>query len=86
MTLKGGLIVPEAAVILILELDRRGHVCTAIDGLLRVTNKAALTTEDVAGIKRYRWHLLALANYKPPSNQRIVSRPIGNRQYSPVGV
>jgi hypothetical protein len=60
ITLKNGLIVNAEAVLLGLRLEIAGHVLTATDGELRVSNGAALTTEDRALIRTYRWHLLEI--------------------------
>lgn len=66
VTLAGNLTVTRAALDLALALEFRGHVLTAKDGDLRVTNGATLTTEDRAAIRAQRWHLMALAAYRAP--------------------
>lgn len=62
----GGLTVSRAALELALSLESRGHVMTAKDGDLRVSNGSALTVEDRAAIRAQRWHLLAIAGYVAP--------------------
>lgn len=66
VTLAGNLTVARAALDLALALECRGHVLTAKDGDLRVTNGGKLTAEDRAAIRAQRWHLLALAAYVAP--------------------
>lgn len=67
VTLRGGLIVQNAAISLALGLENRGHVLTAKDGQLLVSNGAQLTAEDRAQITAHRNHLLAIAGYEAPA-------------------
>lgn len=69
VTLAGNLTVARAALDLAVDLEFRGHVLTAHDGDLRVTNGKALTPEDRAAIRAQRWHLLALAAYVAPERE-----------------
>jgi hypothetical protein len=65
--LRGGLVVRADAIALLLDLERRGHVCAALDGSLRVSKARDLTPQDTAEIKRLRGFLLALVAYQPPA-------------------
>jgi hypothetical protein len=58
--MKNGTIIDDAAIALALALEARGHVMTATDGELRVSNGAALTAADRELIRRYRFHLLEI--------------------------
>ena len=69
----GGLDVPADAYRLLSSLICRDLVLTGISGdgrTLRVTGvngaKPDLSPEDVAGIKKYKFHLLALISYRAP--------------------
>ena len=73
--LKGGLLVRADAIALLLDLERRGHVCTAKDGVLRVSRGTRLTPADHAEITRLRGFLLALAAYVPPPGHPADARP-----------
>lgn len=64
--LRGGLIVDDRAVVLAVDLERRGHVIGAKSGILTVTNGTKLAPADVEQIKRFKNHLLAIAAYEPP--------------------
>lgn len=70
VTLRGGLIVQNAAISLSLDLERRGHVLTAKDGILHVSDGAHLTAEDRAQIPAQRLHLIAIAAYVPPEGEQ----------------
>ncbi len=59
--LRSGLLVADAAITLAVHLEARGHRLTAEAGILKVSDGARLTAEDTAEIRRYRWHLLAIA-------------------------
>lgn len=61
--LKGGLFVDSAAIILAIDLESRGHVLTARDGALLVTEGSRLSTTDRTEIQRLKRHLLAIAAY-----------------------
>lgn len=70
--LRGGLIVSEDAVILTLALEAKGCALSlmehgVVDGKLHVSNKGALTAEDMAQIKALRRHLMAIAAYVAPT-------------------
>lgn len=64
--LRNGPIVADAAIVLACSLERRGHVIASREGKLTVTNGTKLTPTDHEQIKRYRFHLLAIAAYVPP--------------------
>jgi hypothetical protein len=63
LQLRDGPIVREAAVLLALSLEDRGHVMTAHDDKLTVSDGSRLTVEDRAAIARERLHLLAICAY-----------------------
>jgi hypothetical protein len=64
--LRGGLIVRADAIALLLDLERRGHICSIRPEGLCVTRARELTPEDSLAIKRLRGFLLALVSYVPP--------------------
>mgnify|MGYP006919630040 CR=1 FL=1 len=70
ITLNGGMTVPAAVIVLGNGLERRGITLTRDGETLKVRGsggqKADLTAEDIAGIKRYKAHLLALIDYQAP--------------------
>lgn len=61
--LLGGLIVSDAAIVLACNLEARGHALSSDRGVLKVSNGAQLSAEDIAAIRRLRHHLLAIAGY-----------------------
>lgn len=61
--LKGGLFVDTDAILLAIDLERRGHVLTARDGALLVTEGSRLSAIDRTEIQRLKRHLLAIAAY-----------------------
>jgi hypothetical protein len=63
LQLRDGPIVRETAVSLALSLEARGHVMTAHDDKLTVSEGSRLTAEDRAAIARERLHLLAIVVY-----------------------
>lgn len=63
-SLRCGLLVQEEAVSLALDLEVRAHVLTAHGGDLFVSQPAALTDGDRSEIRRYKFHLLAIAAYE----------------------
>ena len=65
--LRGGLFVLDSALRLAIDLEARGHVLTAKDGALHVTNQSRLTAEDKAAIKAQRLHLMAITAYEVPT-------------------
>ena len=70
VTLRGGLILPRAALELALDLERRGLQLRAEDGdVLFVGPRHRLTDDDHIGIRRYKSHLLALLRYEDPSGR-----------------
>ena len=64
--LKGGLFVHDAALTCALALESRGHVLTANDGQLFVSNAAQLTADDRVQIRLHRLQLLGGAAYQVP--------------------
>lgn len=73
MELLGGLIVSDAAIALACNLESRGHVLTSDRGVLKVSNGAQLSAEDIAAIRRLRQHLLAIAVYPEMENTWTVT-------------
>lgn len=72
LELRGGLLVREDAVVLALALEAKGCALSlmehgVVDGKLHVSNKAALTAEDMAQIKALKRHLMAMAAYEAPA-------------------
>jgi hypothetical protein len=67
VSLKGGLTVPVAAVLLALDLERRG-IPLATDSAHQfiVPTDDRLTDEDHAGMARWRHHLGAIVEYRAP--------------------
>jgi hypothetical protein len=53
----------DEAVVLALRLEQVGHMLTASNGQLTVTNRTQLTAEDIAAIKQHRLMLLGIAGY-----------------------
>ena len=67
ITLKGGLVVDEAAIIVAIALEDQGYTLHAADGKLRLTPGAgavALTDTQTSEILRLKPHLLAIADYR----------------------
>jgi len=65
--LTGGLAMPLEPILLALKLEERGFVLTR-DGpdTLIVEPHQLLSIDDCSGIRRWKWHLLALVDYRPP--------------------
>src|SRR6185295_514753 len=59
--MKHGLFVADEAIRLALTLEARGHMLSVQDGALLVSSGSALTPEDTIAIRRWKWHLLAIA-------------------------
>ena len=69
--LRGGLIVPVEAYELVCRLTVERNLTLTVDGdRLRVSGPPgiapALTDDEVAGIKRWKPHLIALMQYRAP--------------------
>lgn len=76
--LKGGLFVDSAAIILAIDLESRGHVLTARDGALLVTEGSRLSVTDRTEIQRLKRHLLAIAAYIADDVEpRVGARALG---------
>ena len=70
VVLKGGLILPMSAVLLALELERRGcHLRIDEDDCLVVSPRDLLSDVDRAQIRLWRTHLKAIVTYEAPSIQ-----------------
>jgi hypothetical protein len=65
VTLRGGLTVPEAAVLL-LDLERRGFSVTRDGDSLVIRSFSQLTAEDMSALRRWKSHVLALRDYRAP--------------------
>ena len=64
VALKGGLVVPARPVLLLLDLEERGFKVERVeDDTLNVQPYQQLTDEDVAAIRKWKSHLLALVDY-----------------------
>lgn len=64
--LRGGLFVHEDALKLAWRLEAAGHVLTAKDSALLVSNGSSLSAEDRAAIRAHKSHLLAIIAYEAP--------------------
>ena len=64
--LKGGLIVDDESIRLAIALETSGHLLSATDGVLTVTNGSTLTSEQRQQITRQKRHVCAIAAYQPP--------------------
>jgi hypothetical protein len=67
VVLKGGLTLPLEALRLALALEDRGATF-AVDGEDLVVDGPCglLTDADQVAIRRWKWHLMAIATYRPP--------------------
>jgi hypothetical protein len=67
LCLRGGLWVPIAPVVLLLDLERRGfQVELKDDDQVSVRPFSKLTDDDKASLRRWRRHVRALLAYQPP--------------------
>jgi RNase P/RNase MRP subunit p29 len=64
VTLKGGLIVPAQSCLLAFELEDRGFKLSRDGNVLVVQPHDRLTRYDCSRIRRWKWHLLSLLDYK----------------------
>lgn len=64
--LREGPTLPDAAVLLALDLEREGHDLQASDGKLIVTKGSTLTPAQWAAVKQHRVDILKLLAYVPP--------------------
>jgi hypothetical protein len=67
--LRHGPVVPVAPLQLLLNLEARGFTFTRDGEVLEVQPYDRLTREDVAGIRRWKAHLIALIEYEAPEIQ-----------------
>jgi hypothetical protein len=65
--LRGGLAVPVAPVVLLFALEQRGLSVSREGDYLVVRPKGRLTDEDRRQLARWKAHLLALIDYRPPT-------------------
>lgn len=63
VSLRGGLVVPAPAFLLLLDLEDRSFTLTPDGDTLVVQPSVRLTPEDRDAIRRWKWHLLALLDY-----------------------
>lgn len=68
ITLAGGLTVPLEPLMLALDLEARGFHMFAEGEDLLVQPAARLTPEDIASLKRWKRHVLAILAYEPPTH------------------
>jgi hypothetical protein len=68
--LKNGPIVRADAIALAIALEESGHKITAQYGKLFVSNSKTLSPEIIEAIKRVRYHVIAIALYRPPEEPR----------------
>ena len=62
--LRGGLILPTAAIDLALDLEWRGiRLGVGPHGTLLAEPGCLITDDDRASIRRWKWHLLAITTY-----------------------
>jgi len=67
VVLQGGLAVPIAPMLLLLDLESRG-ITAELDGKDVVLRpRQLLTTADTQAVKRWKRHILALLAYDPPA-------------------
>jgi hypothetical protein len=64
MVTHDGMHFDDDAVALALDLERAGHTLTAKDGVLTCTNKATLTPDQIAAIRKHRLMLLGIVGYE----------------------
>lgn len=64
--LRGGLMVRDDALRLAISLEMRGHLLTAKDSALMVSNGSTLSADDRAAIKDCKAHILAILAYEAP--------------------
>ena len=67
--LNSGLRVSIAALQLAIDLEMRDFTLSVHDGLIYVDPRERLTNDEMAQIRRYRWHLLAILAYRAPDIQ-----------------
>ena len=70
VALKGGLRVSIAALRLALDLEARDFRLSVQDGLIYVDPRERLTNDEMARIRRYRWHLLVILAYQAPDYEQ----------------
>ena len=71
VALKGGLVLPLPAMLLALDLERRGFgMSLDAGGQFQIEPAATLTEADVAGIRRWRHHLGAIISYNADEYER----------------
>lgn len=66
MPLRGGVVVPTAAVVLALQLEAGGFTLEVQDGRLRISPALGLTPTLIARIRQHRDGLIAVTQYEPP--------------------
>lgn len=64
--LRGGLCVPAAPLRLLFELEARGFTLTPDGDSLIIRPYSKLTPDDRARITQWKWHVLALVDYRAP--------------------
>ena len=67
VTLAGGLTLASEALAFAIDLDLKGVALTAHGDELIASPRALLTDSDLANLRRYKRHMLALVVYEPPA-------------------
>lgn len=72
VALKGGLVLPLAAVQFALDLEQRGlQLRVEADDVLFVGPRDRLTADDCVRIRQWKLHLLAIANYDADAQEHL---------------
>lgn len=80
VTLRGGMIVPTAAVLLALDLERREIRLTRDGDALLAGPADQLTADDYVAIRQWKSHLLLLLDYQPDDAHRYDDRAHATRR------
>jgi len=62
-TLRSGLMLPDAAILLAIDLEKRNHRLSTKEGALLVSDGSRLTADDRAQIRQWKSQLLAIVGY-----------------------
>ena len=76
ITLANGMTVPAAVIVLGNQLERKGITFVKDGDILRVSGPDGppdLTPDEVAGIRKYKAHLLALTEYQAPEPTQCIT-------------
>ena len=80
--LRGGFVLPVAALELAWRLEAAGHDLRTRDGHLLISEPDRLTAEDVTAIRRWRLHLIAIVEYcdQLPSDRPVHQIPLSRAE------